>query len=523
VARRVERGLKLLEGQSAQISSFDCTRKNAAIFMGYLAQWVDIGFVPPVSVKEIVSSFSQAVREQISIREYVYLRMAQGMVAMFDEAVQQAIHHFDFVRSLAGEISEREVLAVANFWKGRCLRMRGEYEQALAYTVEGKNIALELGHTPMAAVMQVLESWLHFQKEDLKAAELALREAHKILQESDDYLTLGNIHSAYGRIARRQGRYQHAIEHFEAAIGEYKKRDPQHRNVARSLANLAYVKRLIMRQVARKIDSDAALQRRNSDSQGSMSRAQYFLRLTELQQEAFAALDEAAQIYAIHPHHHGTGNVHLNRAYLLLDNGDVEQAEEEAGAAFEIGQQKQDNILMARAQLLRCMIENAQLEEGVEDVSDPSHHARMAQDCAQQAVELAKLTQDRRLLAQAYVWVGMTSCNGFFENLEFAQQSYDEASKFMTGAYTDSAWEDMQALKVKILRHSGVDRKLKAWSQGSLGGKTFQQLADEFAQLIVPKVWEREDRKVSRVAERLSISPKKVRKILTKAGKRKPG
>src|SRR6185369_803189 len=108
-------------------------------------------------------------------------------------------------------------------------------------------------------------------------------------------------------------------------------------------------------------------------------------------------------------------------------------------------------------------------------------------------------------------------------NLEFAQQSYDEASKFMTGAYTDSAWEDMQALKVKILRHSGVDRKLKAWSQGSLGGKTFQQLADEFAQLIVPKVWEREDRKVSRVAERLSISPKKVRKILTRAGRRKPG
>ena len=139
------------------------------------------------------------------MREYVYLRMAEGMVARFEEATQEAIHHFDFVRSMASEISDRELLSVANFWKGRCLRMRGEYEQALAYTVEGKNITLELGHAPMAAVMQVLESWLYFQKEDAKAAEQALREAHAVLRETDDYLTLGNIHSAYGRIARRQG------------------------------------------------------------------------------------------------------------------------------------------------------------------------------------------------------------------------------------------------------------------------------------------------------------------------------
>ena len=36
-------------------------------------------------------------------------------------------------------------------------------------------------------------------------------------------------------------------------------------------------------------------------------------------------------------------------------------------------------------------------------------------------------------------------------------------------------------------------------------------------------VWEREGRKVSRVASRLSISPKKVRRILARVGRRKPG
>ena len=55
----------------------------------------------------------------------------------------------------------------------------------------------------------------------------------------------------------------------------------------------------------------------------------------------------------------------------------------------------------------------------------------------------------------------------------------------------------------------------------SHAGRAFQQVAEEFAELVIPKVWEREGRKVSRVATRLSISPKKVRRILDRAGRRK--
>lgn len=53
-----------------------------------------------------------------------------------------------------------------------------------------------------------------------------------------------------------------------------------------------------------------------------------------------------------------------------------------------------------------------------------------------------------------------------------------------------------------------------------MGDKTFQQITEEFAEIVIPKVWLREDRKISRVAERLSISPKKVRRILQNAGLR---
>jgi hypothetical protein len=45
-----------------------------------------------------------------------------------------------------------------------------------------------------------------------------------------------------------------------------------------------------------------------------------------------------------------------------------------------------------------------------------------------------------------------------------------------------------------------------------IGDKTFQQVAEEFAEIVIPKVWGREGKKISRVADRLSISPKKVRR-----------
>ena len=74
----------------------------------------------------------------------------------------------------------------------------------------------------MAAVMRVLESWLLFQRGDAKQALDILQAAVLVLNKTDDYLTLGNIHSSYGRIAGRQGRFQHAIDDFTAAIAQYK-------------------------------------------------------------------------------------------------------------------------------------------------------------------------------------------------------------------------------------------------------------------------------------------------------------
>jgi len=524
VCRRVGRGMTRLQAHQELFTSFDPEQKNAARFVGYLAQWVDIGFPRPALVKEIVSRFTKSIRSRLPLQDYLYLRLAEGMIAMSAEATEEAFRHLDFVLSLEEQIDDKELLSIVNFWKGRCLRMKGEYDPALAFAVKGRELARELGHEPMAAVMRVLESWLFFQKGNTKQALQILQEAEAVLKKTDDYLTIGNIHSSYGRIARRQGRYQRAIEHFTTATAQYRQRDPRHRNVARTLTNLASSKRLIALQLLRKIDADAA-RRRKAAKRGRTSedgaKLQNRGRLEQLRSEALAELEEAAAIYEEYRNHHGLGSVHLNYGYLRLDNGDLEDADAEAKTAYRLGEEKGDHILMARARLLDCMIENARVEEEIGEQAEPGGHARQAQECAQEAIELARHTQNRRLLADSYIWQGLTFCNRFFDDPDSARHSYDQAIALSKGVHADGTWEDLEALKARVLRAGRVNPVLRAWSQGSLGDKTFQQITEEFAELIIPKVWEREGRKISRVATRLSMSPKKIRRILGRVRRRK--
>ncbi len=488
-AREIERGIECLRAQQDLIANLDPSQENAARLLAHLAIWIDIGFSGP-PLQELLQRFEQlkpGLRSKLSIADYVCLRLAEGMAAMVEEAMETAIGHFDFVLSLGKELDERFLLAIAYFWKGRCLRRRGEYDEALIYTGKGKDLAAGLGHLRMAAVMQVLESWLLFQQGKWQEAVRISQAAEKVLGETDDYVTLGNIQSFYGRMARREGRFDKAIEFFERAIDHYGKRDPRHPNLARSLANMALAKRGIALQLQKRIDRDAQRRRKTSVSrEGKLSSTSHDSRshdsrgrLAQLRREALEHLEAARAIYQQRPNHHGIGTVYLNAAYIHLDGGDFQRAEEEAASGYEVAEQKQDYILMVRARILQCMIENA--------------------------------------------WQGLTQCNSFFDNPEAARESYDLARASCEANPSDNIWQDLQMLGAKILRKGSVHPALKAWSQGAVGERTFRQISEEFAEIVIARVWEREGRKVSRVAARLSISPKKVRRILARVGRRKPG
>jgi hypothetical protein len=173
---------------------------------------------------------------------------------------------------------------------------------------------------------------------------------------------------------------------------------------------------------------------------------------------------------------------------------------------------------MARACVLQAATENAKIEEQLGEEVDIALHANHAKQFSDEALTLAKHTQNRRLLASAYIARGMTAANDFFQEWEVARQCVSEATDLIGVGENDHLLDDLAALKTRIMHASGINDTLRGWSEGMIGDKTFQQVTEEFAELVIPKVWQREGRKISRVADCLSISPKKVRRILRRAG-----
>jgi tetratricopeptide (TPR) repeat protein len=505
--RRIGSGMARLDEYWAKAGRLDADDPDAAGLLCYIAQWVDAGWRDIDVVQDGVGAFPKGRRIHLPMLDFAYVLMAEGMIWVAEENLDRALANFGLVLSLRTEISDPVVLALAHFWSCRCNRKAGEYDHALAHAAEGFRYACEAGMEPMAAAMRVAESWLLFQKGRTKEALKLLSEAHAVLQETDDYITLGNIQSSFGRMYRREGRYDLGLRHFFQAIEEYGKRDAEHRNLARTLANMGYVERLIALQLRKGIDADAAQRRRTAPE----ARRNY----EKVRADALAHLDRAGEIYRLHSHHRGAGTVYVNRGHLHLDSGDLQTADDEARQAYKLGEEKHDYILMARARLLECMVENTKLEEGIED---PAWVAHLALEAAKEAVELARRTENRRLLSRAIIWHGLTICSVSPASLDVARELCDQAGALLKNEVQDHIWEDLQSLKAKVVHGGILDSTLQAWSQGVVGDRSFQQLTEDFADLIIPKIWEHESRKVARVAKRLSISPKKVRRVLSRLG-----
>jgi tetratricopeptide (TPR) repeat protein len=521
VTRRVSSGFALLDENRQIFAALDPRQRSAAVLVGAVAQWVDIGYGEPELVEQLLARFSRESRRRLPVGDYLRLRMAEGLLALLRDHPDEALRHFDLVLELHEEIEDKEVVAIAHFWNGRCHRKKGEYDEALKQSAAGRELAQSLGYDKMAAVMRVLESWLYFQRGQRREAAHILDQAEAVLRHTDDDITLGNIYSAHGRMVRRQGGYAEALKFFSRAIEHFRKRNPQHRNLARSLANIAYVQRLIAQRISRQLDMEAERRRKsqakNKDG-GSASRGGRAQR-EEYEQHrdgAFANLEQAEKIYRHHHHHHGIGSVLENRGLLYFDSGDMENADAQAAQAYALGQEEGDFILMARARVLQCQVANARLEEEMEGWE----HAQAARDYAREAVETAKHTQNHHLLARAYIWRGLTACYPAIHDVEDAKHCCDRAGAFLKTGDSDDLWDELQVLKHKVTPRGAVDPQLRAWSQGITGDKTFQELAEDFAEVVIPRVWEKEDKKVQRVAQRLKISPKKVRRVLARAGKR---
>jgi len=514
--RRIEQGIRALESLRPFIETLH-SRPGHGILTGLVAQWVDAGFDQPALLCRLLDKFPNEARSALPLLDYLHVRMAAAVIAMSQEDFEAATRHLLLVQSFEEEIADAELLAIANFWAGRCFRKMGRYGEALKYTERGEALAVSCGYPEMAAIMQVTRSWLSFQKGKLQEAAALLRQAEVALNPTGDFLSRGNIQSSYGRIARRQGKYERALECFERAIAEYRSGGGGTMQLARTLLNLAFVKRLVALKAQHDLDRAAEARRGAAgESAVALSAREQRARIGEIRREASAHLDEAYETYARYHNHRGIAGVRINRGFLFLDSGDLEHAASEAAEAFSHGSEKSDNIVMARARTLQCIVEIAAMEE---QVGDAAHHHEAAAIYARDAVTFAGKTENRRLLARAYVWQGL-ACAAEPADLDAARRCCEQATALLQpeGLERQYTWDDLEALKARVLRARPVDSVLRAWSAGVVENTSFQQMTEEFARIVIPKVWEREGRKVSRVAEKLSISPKKVRRILHSAG-----
>jgi tetratricopeptide (TPR) repeat protein len=334
-------------------------------------------------------------------------------------------------------------------------------------------------------------------------------------------ITLGNIQSTYGRIALREGRYDHAMQYFEASIDLFGRRSALEGYLARSLTNMAQAKRFMALQLRRSIDARRARLRSgkaNTNETDKRGQAGQLERMHELLRKAQDDLARADAMYKRAGNHHGAGNVDVSLAQIHLDLGDLDQAEKRASEAFALGARKTDYLLMCRARIVEAMVANARFEEQIGEGEDLSRFAQLAHDCAKEAVDLGERTESRRLQAQSHVCLGATHVNGFFNDTDAARTCCDRAEAFLDHDRHDALWQEIETLRAKIL-HVGIeDPNLRAWSQGEVGSKSLQDVVADFEELVIRRVWEREGRKVSRVANKLSVSPKKVRRVLRHLG-----
>jgi hypothetical protein len=288
------------------------------------------------------------------------------------------------------------------------------------------------------------------------------------------------------------------------------------------LVNSAYTKRLLALQLRQRIDARARRPDRlrgGAESAGNdRGRGSLHARYNEICREALEQLERGMEIYALHGYSSGMGSVLVNAGHLHVDSGDIEHAAQEALEAYKLAVKKNDQILMARARMLQAATENARVDERLGEDKDIEVHADNAKQYCDEAIALAQHTQNRRLLAGAYIMRGMTAASDFFQEWDVANECAAAASALLGPEDRDHLFEELSALKTRVLRVCGINDTLRAWSEGVLGDKTFHQITEEFAEIVIPKVWMRENKTISRVAERLSISPKKVRRVLRNAG-----
>lgn len=504
IERDIRAGFALLEQAFVSGCRLSPQDPDAFSLLLCLAQWIDLGYGNLELLERQLTYFQQLDLLKLSVLQFTQWKLSTAFHLLACRDLTGATEAVETALRIAGPAMPPSERFIAHFWACRTLRQAGEFERALAEVRSAKESALQLGASKLVAVTKIHESWLLFHQGERHTAFQLLDEAEQVLRPTEHRLSLGNIEAARGRFVRSTGDYQGALRHFEKAISIYREHNPEHLNLGRALVNAAYVKRLIALDLRPRLRGEPA---------SSVTNAQAL----RVAQEAMELLETASSIYARHQHASGSGSVLVNLGHLQLESGDIEAAAEQGRAAFHLGESKGDVLIMARARILQAYAHLAWSEEEMDREPGTAHPAHLAGGFAEEAITLAERTENRRLLAGAYITRGLVAIDEHYGDRETARIHAAKASQLLGGDDHDHLARELGALKLKIMRSAALNDTLRQWADGETGGKTFQQIEEEFAEIVIPRVWLKLGQNASLVAQQLSISPKKVRRILRNA------
>jgi hypothetical protein len=137
--------------------------------------------------------------------------------------------------------------------------------------------------------------------------------------------------------------------------------------------------------------------------------------------------------------------------------------------------ENRDQILMARAKIVQCAVQLAQSEEQLGEAPDIALHANLAIRYAEEAIELALRTQNKHLLAEAYIARGSAAADDYLQDWELAKEYAANGAALLGQDDRDHLYKELGGgLKLKIMGSAGIDETLRLWSTGQLGSKIFQ-------------------------------------------------
>jgi tetratricopeptide (TPR) repeat protein len=501
--RDVKTGMQLLERHFAPGVVLDPADPEGPVLLLSLAQWVDLGFRDLAFLEAQFARYAKIPVLGWQVAQYQHIRLAESYIHLARRKYGEAIRLLEALLHLHEASFSPELSFISHFWLARAHREGGNFEQAFQEIRTAHGYADQMKAPKLQAVTKIHESWLVFYRGDRRMAFQLLDEAEKELVTVDHALSLGNIASARGRFVRSSGDYERALGFYEQAVETYSRHNASHPSVARALVNAAYIKRLMVLDLVSGREQKAT--------------AAVHDQTLKIVREAMDLLERAGRIYAQLEHQAGSGSVLINLGHLKLESGEIAAASDEGEEAFALGHKKNDQVLMARARILQAYVHMTRSDEQLDDFMSPLSSAQKAIEFAEDAITLAESTQNNRLIAGAYITHGLALAAQPEVDWELARNRAERAAALLPNRDRDHLFRELNRLKEQIAQPTTMEGILRRWLSGELGEKSFQQVEEEFAEIVIPKVWVKLGRNITRVAQELNISPKKVRRALRNA------